>query len=110
MEIFILIIVVILLFVPPFFVGYYVESRIGGIIMLSVVPVLVALWGVFQYLDARSSPEKEARDWSGMFLALPVLAGFGLAVGLLSWGIGQSRQQSQDWDVPIAATPEQPNE
>lgn len=88
-EILVLIVVIILLVGPPFVIGYRVESRMIGLIVLGAVPALVSIYGFVIFLDAESSPDKETRDWSIVALVLPLLSGVALVIGVVAWLIGR---------------------
>lgn len=90
MEILVLLVLAFLLLVPPFFIGFSVESRLNGIVVMSILPALISIVGIVAYLDAESSSDEETRSWSFIALALPLLAIGALVVALIPWAIGRA--------------------
>jgi hypothetical protein len=91
------------LLVVPFLLGRSIESARRGLVLLSILPVLVALLGFLLYLAA-SSAEEDPREMFGpwIFLGLSILAGAAEVAGIAAWAVGR---WSRSWDRGHDAKP-----
>lgn len=78
-----------ILMLVPFLVGRKVESARNGLILLSVIPLLMAIAGVLLYFVADRSPDEETRDWAGIWLGLLPIALVFEVIAAVGWGLGR---------------------